>query len=590
MRPVLSSLLIYKQTLRLYPVSSFWITGRRQLNMPSKNRVARRPGAAQSAHSNALNNIKIFASRALTADFHPTLAELTMFQEAIVTVSPPFTPDTYSEEKLLFFIVNRESAAGLIALFALTLRRSEVPGADDAVRAAYRKLRMTLSEQLFLPAFNFETNVVNAQRVRLLRHLLLRTDVLRCYSALLVGAGLQVKERPSRRNVEAADALLDEVVVQLWEMCTWAKPTAVKVHQLARQASNGGGAPTTDAATVFSALLLREVRSSSLIDSWATCFLRLLGCGEWSPIRATYMMQTFANAVSDNQCNLYLLAQARDQPPSAALSYLMSAHVVGLVSCCDGGSSYGMYGPVMPLVPIWDVEGKPVTLEGDHPGAQLHSPAGIRGRGPGPGPTVLPLKLCCAVVRAWRGMALPSTLADAAWDHDPEPGAAAGTGPGRPPPVAAFPALPPIRLGATLEICIRLMNAAAVAPAAAATPRQGRTVTFEPQGRSRLAMWAQDTAVAILQRRLSRGGDKGGDAGGANRPAGPRPDDVKHVAALWAAYVRVLREAIGQPPLDWVLQTAACGASPPWQMIDMEWHSFLTNPLPLLRGSADEGE
>ncbi|GLC50409.1 hypothetical protein PLESTB_000376200 [Pleodorina starrii] len=469
---------------------------------------------------------------------------------AILTVISDLAFEAVTAVSELLVYVPETIVVDLVAMYGVALRRSG-PGAagltEDA-RTGYRKLRHTLAYHV---GKALETTFTPDESMRqvLLFRLLMRTQVLRCYGSLLSGAAQQLKERPSRRNVEFAAELLTEVVDDLlWPLAT----TPDLVDWNALNAGPGPGAPTTSTTTTWDSSAARftkqdfvdqlagEMLVSSLLDAWSTCFLQLVGCGEWSDSEAARLLNRFAHAAT--QLNKWLYSTSLQVRPFAepapALLYLLAAHAVRLLAMLDGGPCYGMP-PQAPELP-------------------LSNPAG-------------------AIIRRRNcGEELDGHLLDKAlswWGYFLKLHS--------PPPAPGAAAFPPYNRAATLEICVRVLEVVAATsrgtlaagPPQQQQPQQPRRragpVLLSRRECGRLAAKALRAGVEALGALLADRGD----------PDRLRDGDEQRLRALWAAYMRVVDAAMDGTAAGAAAPVEARGGCFPPVAFGGSWSTFRILPV-----------
>ncbi|GLC44616.1 hypothetical protein PLESTM_001621900 [Pleodorina starrii] len=443
-----------------------------------------------------------FARRAALGDTSITELKLVSLAKAFIHPLPAT------------IVMNARMAVDLFAVLAVALRRSS-PAAqdvDEAERGLYRTLRRGLSH------FISDAMNVQARQVQmLLASLLLRTEVLRCYAMLLRDAGRQLQQpSTSSSNVATTEALLSEVNGLLQALDSAASEVAgVKGDgPSADPRIHGPGAMTVEQ---FLRTLSAELQASSLLDAWATCFLRLRGSASSDLEQAASLLCEFTIAV--RRYNTWFgdrdLAFCAGAATDTGLHFLLAAHVVGLAEAIDGGTRYGLPEDT-PLLPLAQAPGEDVEAQ---PRASASS-----------GAIFLDTSLLTVALQ-W-------------WSYFDGGGAAASA--------AAFP---PCNNAATFDICIRLVH---VAVAAAARPRNrvrdvgrdvgrvqdvGRSwesgaVRLSRSGSGCVAMLALLSAAVALRGIISRRSLCPRGGGGGSLPV--RPADVERLRALWTAYMRAV--------------------------------------------------
>ncbi|GLC47517.1 hypothetical protein PLESTB_001763600 [Pleodorina starrii] len=438
-------------------------------------------------------------------------------------------------------------AADLFAMFAVALRRSS-PAAqdvDEAARELYRTLRRGLS--------HFISDAMNLQATKvqmLLASLLLRTEVLRCYAMLLRDAGRQLQQHSTSSSIVATtEALLSEVSGLLQALDSAASKVAWVEGDgpSADPRIHGLGAMTADQ---FLRTLSAELRASSLLDAWATCFLRLRGSASSDIEQAAPILCAFTTAV--RRYSTWFgdrdLAFCAGAATDTGLHYLLAAHVVGLADAIDGGMRYGVHEDA-PLLPL-------AQAPGDDDEAQSRASASSASSGD----VFLDTSLLTVALEWWL---------------DFGDGAAAAT---------AAAAFPPWNNVATFDICIRLVHAAAVA---AVRPRDrvrdvGRSrepgaVRLPRSASGGVATLALKCATLALRGIISRRSlrPRGGGGGSVLRP-----EDLERLRALWAAYIRAVDASV-----EWVQAGLADGSDD----LDVgdDWASLTLFPIPDLMPAGD---
>ncbi|GLC57188.1 hypothetical protein PLESTB_001196700 [Pleodorina starrii] len=384
------------------------------------------------------------------------------------------------------FMANLDDATAVdfFTLFSLALRQSNAEGQEQgSVRLCYRKLRKGI--------FRYLSEVLTAElpenadmvRKALLVRLVMRTQAFSCYSILLRDAGRQLQQRPSRSTAEAAAELLSEVA----ELVEALEHAAVRTD-----------VPRKDAKTTRRqrfAYLATELRSSALLDAWASCFLQLVASGACGSSEEAAVLLKLTQALH----KLLMWANfgvASLCAPGPGIMYLLSAHVVRAVAMLDGGTTYGMAADA-PQVPVWN------------------SDRGVVRSGNG---GVLDVSLLVHALQFWGHML--STYTDA--------------------PAPAAAALPPYHRPATFDLCIRLLGAAvaaARAPDAAAQQQQQRRrrlnqVLLQRESCGEVARFALAQAEEALRELVGR------------RPTAVRPEDGERLRTFWTAHMRVLDAAM----------------------------------------------
>ncbi|GLC72136.1 hypothetical protein PLESTF_001211000 [Pleodorina starrii] len=433
-----------------------------------------------------------FARRAALGDTSITEMKLVSLAKAFTHPLPA-----------IFVDMSAPMAADLFAMLAVSLRRSS-PAAqdvDEAARGLYRTLRRGLSH------FISDAMNVHARDVQmLLASLLLRTEVLRCYAMLLRDAGRQLQQHSiSSSNVATTEALLSEVNVLLQALDSAASTVAwVKGDgPSADPRIHGPGAMT---AEQFLRTLSAELRASSLLDAWATCFLRLRGSASSDIKQAAQLLCAFTAAVRryHRRFGDRGLAFCADAATDTGLHYLLAAHVVGLAEALDGGTRYGLPEDA-PWLPLAQAPG-----EDDSASSASASSGDI----------FLDTSLLTVALQWW-----------------PYFGGCA----------AAAAAFPPWNNAATFDICIRLLHAAA----AAGRPRDrvrdvGRSrepgaVRLPQSDSGDVAMLALKCAASALWGIIARRSLRPPGGGGGSVL---RPEDVERLRTLWAAYMRAVDASV----------------------------------------------
>ncbi|GIL74569.1 hypothetical protein Vretimale_2265 [Volvox reticuliferus] len=273
-----------------------------------------------------------------------TQTEMTAFGDA-------FLPSTAGSA---FLVVDEHAAVGMFTLFGLCLRRSRAasfPGVDEAARSWYHNMRKILALNLF-EALSEYVSGSSFGRHRLLLVLMLRTDVMACYAALLLAKRSIIKHQPSRRNIEIATDVCIEVVELVWALA------------MARIKMVGIKTLHFHPITTEMDRLQNKLVCTGLLDAWATCCLQLLAVEERSRSQAsTQLMRRFSELVTFFPEVLEDVGPP-SRPALGALAFLLTAHVVRIVSLYDSGTSYGLHDTSVMDFPKWD--GCGVTAGSSH--------------------------------------------------------------------------------------------------------------------------------------------------------------------------------------------------------------------------------
>ncbi|GLC46164.1 hypothetical protein PLESTB_001196600 [Pleodorina starrii] len=442
--------------------------------MPPRSRPQRRKDA--DVMDERMNRIHGLTARIARGGAGVTADELAVFVKEFYNVGIPL------------FMANLDDATAIdfFTLFSLALRQSNAESREKgSVQLCYRKLRKGISSylsELFAAALTDDDDMV---RKALLVRLVLRTQAFSCYSILLRDTGRQLQQRPSHSTAEAAAELLSEVM----ELVGTLEHASMRTYM-------PGEDTDTNCVQKF-APLATELRSSALLDAWASCFLQLVASG--------------ACGSSEEAAVLLKLTQALQKllmwsdfgvtslcAPGPGIMYLLSAHVVRAVAMLDGGTTYGVAADA-PQVPVWN------------------SDRGVVRSGNG---GVLDARLLVLALKFWGHML--STYTDA--------------------PAPAAAALPPYHRPATFDLCIRLLGAAVAAvtaPVAAAQQQQ------QQQQRRRLnrVLLQRESCGEVARLALARAEEALRELVG-RRPTAVRPEDAERLRTFWTAHMRVLDAAM----------------------------------------------
>ncbi|GLC46163.1 hypothetical protein PLESTB_001196500 [Pleodorina starrii] len=442
--------------------------------MPPRSRPQRRKDA--DVMDERMNRIHGLTARIARGGAGVTADELAVFVKEFYNVGIPL------------FMANLDDATAIdfFTLFSLALRQSNAESREKgSVHLCYRKLRKGISSylsDLFAAALTDDDDLV---RKALLVRLVLRTQAFSCYSILLRDTGRQLQQRPSHSTAEAAAELLSEV----------AELVGTLEHASMRTYMPGEDTGTTCVQKF--APLATELRSSALLDAWASCFLQLVASGECGSSEEAAVLLKLTQAL-EKLLRWSAYGATSLCAPGPGIMYLLSAHVVRAVAMLDGGTTYGMAADA-PQVPVWNPD------------------RGVVRSGNG---GVLDARLLVHALQFWGHML--STYTDA--------------------PAPAAAALPPYHRPATFDLCIRLLGAAVAAvtaPDAAAQQQQ------QSQQRRRMnrVLLQRESCGEVARFALARTEEALRELVG-RRPAAVRPEDAERLRTFWTAHMRVLDAAM----------------------------------------------
>ncbi|GLC58092.1 hypothetical protein PLESTB_001317500 [Pleodorina starrii] len=405
-------------------------------------------------------------------------------------------------------------AADLVAMLAVALRRSS-PAAqdvDETARELYRTLRRGLSH------FISDAMDLHVREMQLLlASLLLHTEVLRCYAMLLRDAGRQLQQHSTSSSSSSSSNVVATAEALLSEVNGLLQALDIAASEVAEVKGDGPSAdprlhgPDAMTAEQFLRTLSAELRASSLLDAWATCFLQLRGCASSDIEQAVPLLCTFTIAVRRYRTWFGRdrdLAFCAGAATDTGLHFLLAAHVVDLAEAIDGGTRYGMPEDA-PLLPLTLAPGE----------AHASAPSGA---------IFLDTSLLTVALQWWFYL---------------------GNG------AAAAAAFPPWSNAATFDVCIRLVHAAVAAVAAAARPqnwvlgdvgrgREPGAVRLPRSGSGRVAVLALKCAALALRGIISRRSLRPRPWGGGDGSLPVRPGDVERLRALWTAYMRAVDASV----------------------------------------------
>ena len=216
---------------------------------------------------------------------------------------------------------------------------TSMPYVTDEARQLYRRIRVRLSELLVQDILIIGDR--NSRLRTLLLDLLLRTHMLRCYSSLLSTYAQLLRSRPSRRNLEGAQEVVQEVQLLLG---------AFKLIDLGLWEPEGTDAQRSVAPTDkphpniphqmkhnFGRHLDQQLAESQLAEAWAVCFLQQAACQKVS-LAHERTMESFLGSLEKVRWTGVTRGVIDEAP---ALQALLSLATVRNLASLDRGSSYG---------------------------------------------------------------------------------------------------------------------------------------------------------------------------------------------------------------------------------------------------------
>ncbi|PNH07648.1 hypothetical protein TSOC_005878 [Tetrabaena socialis] len=305
---------------------------------------ARRGGASSSArpYDRSLARLKTLCARVLVSPGGLSLAEVQAAVDDVRSVVGESIDD--NGESPGAWEAAGENVAGLLALYSVAIRSSTDSG--DASRAeAFTVLRSALATELSYTVGVREKQGqtrrnLTLKQERALTAAMLATQPLHAYAAVLADAAAQLLRRRTRRNAQAARELLKEV--------------GQLVAATAECDRRTRGSDRDDPESKHFIFLSYALEKSNLLEHWARLLLLLPPSnGEATDEHlCPKMLYGMADALHLARPDLSLAA-------SPCFSYLLSSHVVSLVSALDGGGTYGLpSGAGAHVAPLFDTAGQ----------------------------------------------------------------------------------------------------------------------------------------------------------------------------------------------------------------------------------------
>ncbi|PNH07644.1 hypothetical protein TSOC_005880 [Tetrabaena socialis] len=275
---------------------------------------ARRGAASALArpYDRSLARLKTLCARALSSSGGLSLAEVQTAVDDVDVVTRKAAED-FGGSAGPWEAVGEESVAGLLALYSVAIRCSADSG--DASRAeAFGMLRSALATELNFTIRDRTPHPgsvhLSLEQAQALTAAVLKTQSLHAYTAVLADAAAQLSLRRSQRRVQAVRGLLEEVWRLLATLAACCNPKL-------------------------------EVHESGILEHWARLLLLLLPSNGEATDDAPELLWNMTDTLHALRCDPSFMRKSSLQA-APCLSYLLSSHMVSLVSALDGGGTYGL--------------------------------------------------------------------------------------------------------------------------------------------------------------------------------------------------------------------------------------------------------
>ncbi|GLC46879.1 hypothetical protein PLESTM_001937600 [Pleodorina starrii] len=249
----------------------------------------------------------------------------------------------------VWVVIGKSHLAGLIALFALALRRSLAAHVGNAEREAFWSLRAAIGMHLRPLLAACKGFAVEPDYLSSIAEALVRTQSIRCYALLLASLESQLGPPSSQpcppHTAARALAVLDEALALL---------EVLSYHGYARLRDD-------DIKIYNFAAMNEEVVYTGLIEHWSRALLLLASRCDSAHDAAGGFFQRLLSVL---QSPFLDFPAQFGSGGNYSLSYLLTSHLVGLAAALDGGTSYGMpaAGPGAAAAPLADTAGRRLRL------------------------------------------------------------------------------------------------------------------------------------------------------------------------------------------------------------------------------------